>query len=81
MNYTELYEYSKRDGFKPITIRMVDGRSYDIESPWFLLVTQTHVFIGEGEWRDGFPEDGDLHPLNKVDNVTPLQRSTRGGSK
>ena len=60
MNVEEI-RHRLRNGFRPFTIYLTDGRTYSVPRPEFILVTKRSVAVAD---KDGFIDT--LDPLHII---------------
>lgn len=57
MNPTELFRLLKKRPFEPFSLRLHDGRTFEIRHPELILVTRRSVFVGLHQSEPAGPAD------------------------
>ncbi|MEK7685922.1 MAG: hypothetical protein AAB466_10920 [Verrucomicrobiota bacterium] len=64
-----------RNGFKPFTLQLSDGRSFPVPHPEFIAVSRHAVVVMD---KEGFPVSIDPLHIVSVDDRPATKRSTTG---
>jgi len=71
--FADLKAALERQPFTPIRIEAVRGRTYDVASPSYALLTRTVLVLGTSVADDGVPEHFVEVPVEGIFKLEPIE--------